>query len=173
MSIEKEPEIIIKSDEVDAKYRKKLGDDKLFGFKLENKNEILKVELKELDAYSPYSYEAFFSKDDLNAKHDIFKSKRDIDGILEQLYKLFEKSAILKKAENDNIIVSYQIPNFFDIFEINFELEKKTTEKKDEALQFLFDIQKSNINKLNLIKELCKKHLKEPACQKILQLLNN
>ena len=51
--------------------------------------------------------------------------------------------------------------------------KKKTIEEKDKALLFLFDIEKKNINILNRIKEQCLKNPKEPACQKILELLNN
>ena len=164
---------IIKIDNVDRKYVKKLGEDKLFKFECENMNENLRIGLIEINAYSPYYYEAFFSKDDLDEKNDVFRAKRTIDEIIVSLLKLFEKMGSLGNTERNNIIVSFQIPSFEECEEIKFELEKKTVEDKDAALLDLFDIQKDNIKILNKIREECKKKPNDPALQKILECLNN
>ena len=164
---------IIKIDNVDRKYVKKLGEDKLFKFECENINEQLRIGLIEINAYSPYYYEAFFSKDDLDEKNDVFRAKRTIDEIIVSLLKLFEKRGSLGNTEGDNIIVSFQIPSFEEYEEIKFELEKKTVEDKDAALLDLFDIQKDNIKILNKIREECRKKPNDPVFQKILECLNN
>ena len=174
MSENIEPQTIIKIKDVDEKYRKKLGDDKIFKFECETINEKLRIGLKEINAYSPYYYEAFFTKDELDEKNDIFRALKTLDKIKEQLSKLFSKRSTLKNGEDDEkIILTFEIPSFDEKEIINFDLEKKTIEEKDKALLFLFDIEKKNINILNRIKEQCLKNPKEPACQKILELLNN
>ena len=164
---------IIKIDNVDRKYVKKLGEDKLFKFECENINEQLRIGLIEINAYSPYYYEAFFSKKDLDEKNDVFRAKRTIDEIIISLLKLFEKRGNLGNTEGENIIISFLIPSFEDFEEIKFELQKKTVEDKDTALLDLFDIQKDNIKILNKIREECKKKPNDPALQKILECLNN
>ena len=162
---------IIKIGQVDKKYVKKLGDDKIFKFECENINEKLRIGLIEINAYSPYYYEAFFSKDDLDEKNDVFRAKRTIDEIIVSLLKLFEKRGNLGNTEGDNI--TFLIPSFDEYEEIKFELEKKTVEAKDTALLDLFEIQKDNIKILNKIREECRKKPNDPVLQKILECLNN
>ena len=80
--------------------------------------------------------------------------------------------SVLKNGEDDeSIIVSFQIPNFAEIVEINFDLEKKTIEKKDDGLIFLFKLQKKNINIINEIKKECENNPNDPIAKEILKLL--
>ena len=139
---------IIELNEDNKKCRKNLGDDKIFRFECTKIDEKLRIGLKEINAYSPYYYETFYTKDELNEKNEAFKAIKDIDKIIDQLEKLFEKKeTILKYAEDEqNIIVSFQVPNFAEIIEIPFELEKKTIENKDDGLMNLFKIQKIMIS---------------------------
>ena len=166
---------IIPYNKENKNYRKNLGDDKIFIFQCSNENEKLRIGLKEINAYSPYYYEAFYTKEELNKKNEAFKAIKDVDNIINQLLKLFEnKDTILKYAdEGQNIIVSFQVPTWAEIVEISFELEKKTIENKDEGLMFLFDIQKNNISIINEIKEKCKNNPNDPIAKEILKLLPN
>ena len=166
---------IIKIDEVeDKKTIKKLEPDKMFKFECENKNEVLKISLKEINVYSPYYYEAFYTKDNLFKKNDIFKSVKNIDKIIEQLLKLIEKNATLKKADDDDkIIISFQIPSFAETIDINFELEKKTIENKDDGLMFLYEIQRKNQDIIEEIKKLCKRKKNEQISKQITQIFAN
>ncbi len=166
---------IIELNEDNKKCRKNLGDDKIFRFECTKIDEKLRIGLKEINAYSPYYYETFYTKDELNEKNEAFKAIKDIDKIIDQLEKLFEKKeTILKYAEDEqNIIVSFQVPTFADIIEIPFELEKKTIENKDDGLMNLFKIQKINIEIINEIKEKCKNNSNDPMAKEILKLLPN
>ena len=166
---------IIKYDEVeDKKTIKKLGTDKMFKFECENKNEVLKMSLKEINVFSPYYYEAFYTKDDLDTKNDIFKSIKNIDKVIEQLLKLIEKHGALKKEDDgDKIIISFQIPNFAETIDINFELEKKTIENKDDGLMFLYEIQKKNQDIFEQIKKLCKRKKNEQIYKQITEVFEN
>ena len=163
---------IIKIDEVDVKSRKMLGTDKIFRFECEKKGEWIRVGLKEINVFTPYYYENFYTKSDFDLNNKIFKAKDTIDDIAETLRRSFEKRAILKNSEDGKIIICYQFQFFDEDIEIKFELERKIIDQKDEALLTLFNIQKKNIEIFNNIKEQCKKNKKDPASQKILDLLS-
>ena len=97
---EEAPEII-KIDKKNEKCRKTLGDDKIFRFECEHIDEKLRLSLKEINAYSPYYYEAFYEKEELNNRKSLFKAIEKIDELIEQLLKLFEKKeTILKEVDN-------------------------------------------------------------------------
>ena len=162
---------LIKINEVDKNIQKKL-DEKLFKFECDNVDGVLRIGLKEINKYSPYYYEKFYQKEELDNKDDLFKSLRDIDAVKIRLVKCFNKMAVLKNAEDGkNVIVFFSFPNFDEIIEVNFELERKTIEDKDAGLMCLFEIQKKNIDIINKIKEQCLKHSKDPISKQILQLL--
>ena len=164
---------IIKIEDVDEKCRKMLGTDKIFRFECEKKDEKLRLGLKEINVFSPYYYENFYTKEKFDEIHKIFKTNKNIDEIEIILKKLFGKSAILKNANDGvKIIICFQTPLFDEDIEINFELERKTIDKKDDGLITLFNIQKKNIEIFNNIKEQCKKNKNEQASKKILELLS-
>lgn len=175
---EENSERIIKIDEVQNKsFIKELDNDKSFRFEFENKNETLRIGLKEINAYSPYYYEAFYTKDELDEKKAVFKSLKSIDDVIAQLSKLMEKTGNLKNEKGDNkcekIAILFEIPNFAETEIIKFELEKKTIEDKDKGLMFLFEIQKKNIDIFNQIKKLSDKYKNEQVFKKIKEILVN
>lgn len=163
---------IIKIEEVDKLIQKGL-DDKLFKFECDNVDGKLRIGLKEINKYSPYYYEKFYSKNELNDINDLFKSLREIDDVKKRLTKCFNKMAVLKNAEDGkNLNVFFHIPSFDETIDIVFELERKTIQDKDAGLICLYEIQKKNIAIINKIKESLK-NSKEPVSKQILQLLNN
>ena len=177
MSDESESERIIKINEVkDGNFIKKLGDDKMFRFECENKDEKLRIGLKEINAYSPYYYEAFYSKGDLDEMNDVFKSLSSIDVVIKQLSKLIGSKGELKTEKDDNkcekIDILFEIPSFAEKEIIKFELERKTIEDKDKGLMFLFDIQKKNIDIINQIKKLYSKYKNEQVSRRIMEILS-
>ena len=165
--------IRITDDDVDKKYVKNLGNDKTFKFECENFDDKLRIGLKEIDAYSPYYYESFYSLEELYEKNDIFRARTNIEDLITSLLTLFENSGNLENSKGDNIIVVFKIPSLEKIELIEFELEKKTIDDKDTALLDLFYIQKDNIRLLNIIRKECKKKPKDPIYQKILECLND
>ena len=164
---------IIKIEEVDKSIQKGL-DEKLFQFECDNVNGKLRIGLKEINKYSPYYYEKYYSKKELDDINDLFKALKDIDAVKKRLNKCFNKMAVLKNAKDGkNLNVFFQIPSFDETIDINFELERKTIQDKDAGLMCLFEIQKKNIAIINKIKEQCLKNQKDPVSKQILQLLNN
>ena len=164
---------IIKIEDVDEKYRKMLGTDKIFRFECEKQNDRIRLGLTEINVFTPYYYENFYTKKEFDKIHRIFKTNETLDEIEELLKDLFENNAILKNADDGvKIIVCFQTQLYNRNIEINFELERKTIDKKDDGLLTLFKIQKENIEIINKIKELCKKNKNEPASKKILELLS-
>lgn len=164
---------IIKIEEVDNSIQKRL-DEKLFRFECDIVNENLRIGLKEINKYSPYYYEKYFSKEDLDTINDLFKSLKDVDAVKKRLIKCFNKMAVLKNAKDgENLYIFFNIPSFDEMVEVNFELERKTIQDKDAGLMYLFEIQKKNIAIINKIREQCLKNQKDPVSKQILQLLNN
>lgn len=168
---EEAPEII-KIDKKNEKCRKTLGDDKIFRFECEHIDEKLRLSLKEINAYSPYYYEAFYEKEELNKWKSLFKAIEKIDELIEQLLKLFEKKeTILKEVDNGKkISICFKVPNFAEIFDVKFDLERKTIENKDDGLMLLFEIQKDNLKIINEIKEQCKNNQNDSLSKEILDL---
>ena len=162
---------IIKIEEVDVGLQKKLDKNKLFKFECETMSNKLRLGLKEINCYSPYYYEGFYTKEELDNEYPHFTSL-SLEIVKEQLIALFnQENTILKQAENGNIIVSFKIQFFTMTKETNFELVKKTIDNKDDGLIFLFGIQKKNIEIINKIREQCLKNPNEEVSQRILQLL--
>ena len=165
---------IIKIEETDAKLQKKLDKDKIFKFECEKMNDQLRLGLKEINSYSPYYYERFYSKSELENENSAFKSLFDLDEIKEQLLEMFgDKETILSHGNNGNIIISFKISYFKKTKETTFELDKKTIENKDDGLMYLFAIQKKNIEIISKIRKQCLKNKNDETSQKILQLLVN
>ena len=164
---------IIKLEDVDENFRKMLGTDKIFKFECEKIGERLRLGLTEINVFTPYYYENFYTKDDFDKINPIFKSKNNIDEIEILLNRLFGKRAILKSADDGvNIIICIQTISLEEEIEINFELKRKTIDKKDSGLLTLYKIQKKNIEIFNKIKEQCRKNKNEGASKKILELLS-
>ena len=164
---------IIKVEDVDENFRKMLGTDKIFQFECEKIGEKLRLGLTEINVFTPYYYENFYTKEDFDNINPIFKAKSNIDEIERLLNKLFGKRAILKNADDGvNIIICIQTNALEEDIEINFELERKTIDKKDAGLLALFKIQKKNIEIFNKIREQCRKNKNEEAAKKILELLS-
>ena len=169
-NLEKE---IIQMKKEEKEYYKLLGKKTLFKFECDEIYGNLRIGLKEINRYSPYYYEKFYSKQELDEKNTVFKSQNNIGQVKNQLLKLFKKNSTLKLANDGiNIIVSFEIANFAEIITIEFELERKTMENKDKGLEILFQIQKKNIEIFSEIKKECENNSKDPAAVGILQLLN-
>lgn len=172
MQYEQKPQVIKKSD-VDPNLQKKLGNDKLFRFECEVKDDRLRIGLTEIHKYSPYYYENFFELKDLEIKNRLFKGCKDLDDICTRLKRGFPKDyTVLREKDNQTIEVAYEIDFFEEQISVPFSLERKTMANKDDGLKFLYEIQKKNIEILNKIKQQCLKNKDDQHAQKLLKLLN-
>lgn len=169
-----EDQKIIKIESVEKEFRKNLDHDTIFKFECENVDGELRLGLKEINKYSPYYYESYYTQSDLELIHDMFRAFNDIESAKNALNNVFDKNATLKmKNDKTNISIIFKIDFFGKIHEIVFDLKRKTISNKDDGLMFLFEIQKKNIEIINAIKDKCSKHSKEEASKKILELLRN
>ena len=163
---------MIKIDDVEESLRKRLNNETIFKFQCDNVDNKLRLGLKEINKFSPYYYERFYTKDELDEIDDTFKALRNIDTVKKQLLKCFHKRATLAVIKDSpNLNIHFEIPTFDEVVQINLEVDRKTIEDKDAGIMTLFGIQKKNIAIINKIKEKCLKEKKEKAAQMILELI--
>jgi hypothetical protein len=163
---------MIKIDDVDVSLRKNLNFETIFKFQCENVDNKLRLGLKEINKFSPYYYERFFTKEELDEINDTFRALRNIDAVKKQLLRCFQKRATLNEVKGSpNLNIHFKIPNFDEVIEIDLEVERKTIEDKDAGIMTLFGIQKKNIAIINKIKEKCLKEKKEKTAQMILEAI--
>ena len=163
---------MIKIDDVDESLRKNLNFETIFKFQCENVDNKLRLGLKEINKFSPYYYERFFTKEELDEINDTFRALRNIDAVKKQLLRCFQKRATLNEVKGSpNLNIHFKIPNFDEVIEIDLEVERKTIEDKDAGIMTLFGIQKKNIAIINKIKEKCREEKKEKTAQMILEAI--
>ena len=166
---------IIKIADVDKKEYKKLGEDKLFKFECTVEGQQLRLGLKEINCYSPYYYEVFYTLEELYNMKDFFRAKTGLEEIQSNLIALFSrKTTRLESLENDSKIkLHIEAVVLADDVEMDFILERKTVNNMDEALYFLYKLEKNKYNILEKIKTVCKnKNEKtEKIAKEILEIL--
>ena len=163
---------MIKIDDVDESLQKRLNPKTIFKFQCDNVDNKLRLGLKEINKFSPYYYERFFTKEELDEINDTFRALRNIDAVKKQLLRCFQKRATLNEVKGSpNLNIHFKIPNFDEVIEIDLEVERKTIEDKDAGIMTLFGIQKKNIAIINKIKEKCLKEKKEKTAQMILEAI--
>ena len=163
---------MIKIDDVEESLRKRLNNETIFKFQCDNVDNKLRLGLKEINKFSPYYYERFYTKEELDEKEDAFRALKNIDAVKKQLLKCFHKRAKLTGIKDSpNLNIHFEIPNFDEIIQIDLEVDRKTIEDKDAGIMTLFGIQKKNIAIINKIKEKCLKEKKEKTAQMILEAI--
>ena len=165
---------IIKMADVDKKEYKKLGEDKFFKFECTVEGQQLRLGLKEINCYSPYYYETYYTLEELQNLREFFRSYDNLGDIQSNLKALFSRQATLESLENDaKIKLHIEAVVLADDVEMDFILERKTVDNVDEALYFLYKLQKNKYNILEKIKTVCKnKNEKtEKIAKEILEIL--
>ena len=163
---------MIKIDDVEESLRKRLNNETIFKFQCDNVDNKLRLGLKEINKFSPYYYERFYTKEELEEIDDTFRALRSIDAVKKQLLRCFHKRAKLTViTDSPNLKIHFEIPNFDEIIQIDLEVDRKTIEDKDAGIMTLFGIQKKNIAIINKIKEKCLKEKKEKTAQMILEAI--
>ena len=163
---------MIKIDDVEESLRKRLNHETIFKFQCDNVDNKLRLGLKEINKFSPYYYERFYTKEELDEIDDTFRALRNIDAVKKQLLRCFHKRAkLIEITDSPNLNIHFEIPNFDEIIQIDLEVDRKTIEDKDAGIMTLFGIQKKNIAIINKIKEKCLKEKKEKTAQMILELI--
>ena len=168
---------IIKIEDVKKEFRKPLGQDKIFKFECDIQYDQIRLGLREINVYTPYYYELFFTLKELQEKNNTFKGCDSLEEAKDHLLRLFSSDATILRSLDDNkkIQICVKILNISIIVEGIFTLERKTIEEKDDALNELFDIQKYNIQLFEEIKKICQdeKYKDEKVAGNILNLLIN
>lgn len=165
-------EALVPIKEVDKNKIKKLDKDKTFKFECDVDDK-LRLGLREIDYYSPYYFENFYTKQELEEINPIFRACNTLSEIQEHFFNLFkEKTTKLQLAENgENIVISFTVGWISGMKEIKFELIRKTVENKDKALETLYTVQKDNYDILEQIKAACSDDTKDNIAKKIFDLI--
>ena len=167
---------IIRLEDVGPKQIKKLGEDKIFKFECTIESENLKLSLKEVNSYSPYYYEVFYTKEELYQMREFFRAFKTLEEIQKNIIALFGiKTTILESLEDDaKIKLHIESMVLAEHVEVDFILERKTVENMDEALYFLYKLQKNKFNIIEKIKSICqeKNNKNEKIAKDILETLS-
>ena len=165
-------EALVPIKEVDKNKIKKLDKDKTFKFECDVDDK-LRLGLREIDYYSPYYFENFYTKQELEEINPIFRACNTLSEIQEHFFNLFKvKTTKLQLAENgENIVISFIVGWISGTKEIKFELIRKTVENKDKALETLYTVQKDNYDILEQIKAACSDDTKDNIAKKIFDLI--
>ena len=167
-----EEEALVPIKEVDQNKIKKLDKDKTFKFECDVDDK-LRLGLREIDYYSPYYFESFYTKQELEEINPIFRACNTLDEIQGHFFNLFkEKNTKLELAENgENILIVFVVGWISGTKEIKFELIRKTVSNKDNALETLYEVQKDNYRILEEIKAACEDDKKDNIAKKIFELI--
>ena len=165
-------EDLVPIKEVDPNKIKKLDKDKTFKFECDVDDK-LRLGLREIDYYSPYYFENFYTKQELEEINPIFRACNTLSEIQEHFFNLFkENTTKLQLAENgENIIISFTVGFIAMTKEITFELIRKTVENKDNALETLYEVQKDNYKILEEIRAACSDDKKDNIAKNIIELI--
>ena len=111
----------------DPKLLKKLGENKIFKFECEVKNDNLKVALREINNNSPDYYEAYFILEELYYINDFFKTYSNLNEIQPILLALFKRRTTkLESLENGaKIKLHIEAVVLADDVEFDLILDKK------------------------------------------------
>ena len=164
---------IIKLNDEEEKLTKSIGD-KMFKFESTIDDDYqLRLSLKEVNCYSPYFYEIYFTYSDLISKYQPYEGMGSIKKIKSSIDSIFHKPTTrLELTENDTKIIIHGESTYLEIpYNLDFELDRKTVENKDGALKFLYNIEDNNYNLIEKIKEICKKEMEknDKVAQEILR----
>mgnify|MGYP006873043999 CR=1 FL=1 len=167
-----EEEALVPIKEVDINKIKKLDKDKTFKFECDVSDK-LRLGLREIDYYSPYYFENFYTKEALEEINPIFKACSTLEEIQGHFFNLFKEGTTkLILAENgENIVISFVVGWISGTREIKFELIRKTVENKDNALETLYNVQKDNYRIFEEIKAACNDDTKDSIAKKIIELI--
>ena len=165
-------ENIITIDKVSKDLRKKLDKDKEFKFECEVIDDKIRLGLKEINYYSPYYFENFFTKEVLDKKNSVFRQCIDLNEVQGHLIRLFKDKVSLEYAENrENINLIFTMFTMSGTTLVVFELEKKTMEEKDDGLNFLYKIEKTNYDLMDKILKACKEAKNEKCSLDIIKYI--
>ena len=175
--VEDEKKNIIKLSDVREEQKKSLEGDKIFRFECDVHDDQIRLGLRELNVYTPYYYELFFTLEQLKKKNRAFEGCKDLEEAKGHFLLLFNKKNTFLKSLDDGEKIEICLKILYIAIEVDesFILERKTIEEKDEALNDLFDIQKFNIQLFEELKKICQdeKYKNEKVAKNIFNLLMN
>ena len=148
---------ILNSNDIPQEERKAVDQNNNFKFECEITGDKMRLGLKEIDTYSPYYYEKYFTMSDLIAINKMFKSCQDLAEVKEHIMKLFPdyKTKLVFSDDRKIIGIVFTMGYISKKIKVELKLEKKTIQDKDGALAKLFEIEKKyDIQMKNIIKAI-------------------
>ena len=147
-----------------------------YNFEMVKKGDHIHFMIKENNLYTPFTFECDYTMEDFIKQHKAFKACDDLEEILNHLYRLYDNGKVeLKSAETSNEkFLIFKIWNISEEMETQpFRLVFKITEKKDDDLAMLYEIQNMHVEQLKRIKLIIKKKMAEdnPLKKELLELI--
>ena len=170
--------VIIQIKEVDKDKRKYLSEkNQMFKFECEVGDGQMRIGLKEINCYSPYYYEKFYTLKEFTEEKKEFSSAKTLEELKLHLHNLFKnEAAVLESVDGgEKIRIHVKVLNISVEMKDFIELDRKTIDDKDEGLLYLYDIQKKNNNLLKKIESICQddKFKEEKVAKDIIKLLKS
>ena len=134
--------------------------------------------LRESNLFPPFTFENDYTMEEFIEQHKAFKSCDNLDEVLKHLYNLYDQ----KKVDLMSLGSKEEKHLTFTIWDISSETDTKLfkavlkmTEKKDEDLAKLYEIQNEQIQRLIEVKKYTESNIakENPLSKEILDLLNN
>lgn len=171
---------IVKESEVNKKETKLLkGSKDLYNIIIETQNNKLSIKIMEINCFSPFYYQNSYTMEELRT--DVSKSFRILDTIeqaKEALLDVFPWESTEIKFEEKNgekkMILHFVFKvGHIDKLPVDFELNEKIVQQKDEALILLYQIEKNKNDLLDKINKICTDNVGNSVSKKILDLIKN
>ena len=158
----------------EGQLNKRVDEHNNFKFECEITGDKMRMGLKEIDTYSPYYYEKYFTMSDLITNNKLFKSCEDLEEARGHIIKLFPdiKTKLLFAENKEAMLITFTMGFISKKVKVEFKLEKKTIDNKDEALAKLFEIEKKYDIYMKKIKELIKNEGNNQLEKSINDILN-
>ena len=131
-------------------------------FSIDDESDSIHFKIIENNVYSPFTFEAKFALDDFINNHPTFSACDNLEEIIYHLNNLYKDNKIKLSncASPKERILNFNVYNISEeVTTEDFSLKLIMTEKKDEALDDLYKIQKNQIELLKKIKSITEKDL--------------
>ena len=146
-------------------------------FKLQLEEDSIHFYLKENKVYAPFTFESFYTLDQIIKLHKAFKACDDLEEVYKHLLNLYkrDKMALMDVISSEKLLINcrFDYISVEDTENIDIIVEKKMTEEKDRDLLELYKIQKKQLETFKKIKKMVEKGMtkENPLYKEIFKII--
>ena len=156
-----------------------LSDSDEIEYILEFKEESDHIHFKivENKVYAPFTFESFYTLDQIIKLHKAFKACDDLEEVYKHLLNLYkrDKMALMDVISSEKLLINcrFDYISVEDTENIDIIVEKKMTEEKDRDLLELYKIQKKQLETFKKIKKMVEKGMtkENPLYKEIFKII--